>query len=93
MSKLVLILDEPQICPECLLFKAGECTLQDEDTNTHFFGDYEGLKICCPLRPLPERKIGSLDRRRPDGPTLKAWIKGWNDCLQEVEGGKKNDYR
>ena len=85
MSKAVLVMDMPEGCTKCPIFSGGICSLQDEVSNYIYAGDPNELKKGCPFRLLPEKKSRTMDGRRPDSNNLKAWMKGWNDCLGTIE--------
>ena len=87
MKKAILVIDVPEKCGDCVCayFTEGcyfdRCDMTGKEINFGTKPDW------CPLRPLPERKVVTADDT-----TASVAIKfGWNNCLDEILKGEKND--
>lgn len=77
--KAILVIDMPKSCEEC-----DYCGFYQDDVEEracllmegHFIGKLtEGERdVRCPLKPLPNRK----------GPTWDRKAQGWNECLEDI---------
>ena len=86
--KSVVVIDTPETCKECLFngFNWNVCILVDEDIDEYVNPD-ETKPEWCPLRPLPRyREMFVGDRDKREVMLGKAYLKGWNDCLEEIMG-------
>ena len=86
--KSVVVIDTPEICKQCLFngFNWNVCILVDEDIDEYVNPD-ETKPEWCPLRPLPRyREMFVGDRDKREVMLGKAYLKGWNDCLEEIMG-------
>ena len=85
MSKAVLVMDMPEICGCCKMYRGnyltgGDCicriTGKEVELNTK--------PDDCPLRPMPEKKQEEV----PVAYThFGAYIDGWNACIDAIGGG------
>lgn len=85
MSEKVLIIDNPDGCIDCV---AGRWNTQKDYAICKAEGKINSEKYkkpsWCPLRPLPERK----EEAKEPLATRYYMAEGWNDCLDEITGGK-----
>ena len=100
MSKSVLVMDTPENCSDCqFCYELDEgveacCSISDDDKDTSLmkkidceYGYCQGKPDWCPLKPLPEEKEEECWRSK----LSLAWIRGWNDCIDEITGGEVDD--
>lgn len=88
MAKAVLVMDNPESCFECnFLYCDGDtnldsCQAREEarpvDSETYKKPDW------CPLRELPEKKEELSVEKYEFGGLGKAFVSGWNACLDEI---------
>lgn len=84
MNKSILVVDTPKICGDCWLFvnydsKHQHCNYLWEDVR------YRDKPLSnCPLKELPQKR--ELPKLYEDNYELKAEIKGWNACIDEILG-------
>ena len=89
--KAILVIDMPKSCKECFLCGIGGedlgqyvCSLTGEHSESpHLVG--------CPLRPLPQKKVGDDLYERygswtPSDEKEVYYRVGFNDCLDEITG-------
>lgn len=84
MEKAVLLMDVPEKCLDCNL------SVLDMDGSLSCYhnkreicsdvGENNSRPEWCPLRELPSKKNW--------GEIFNGNVKGWNDCLREITGGK-----
>lgn len=77
MSKVILVVEQPQHCAECnLSVKVGEevyCVPQGIQLKHQI---QEGKHEKCPLKPLPGKSKKFLP--------LPMYTSGWNDCIEAI---------
>lgn len=88
MAKAVLVMDNPESCFECNFLYCDEdtnldsCQAREEarpvDSETYKKPDW------CPLRKLPEKKEELSVDEYEFGGLGKAFVSGWNACLDEI---------
>lgn len=96
-NKSVLILDTPETCVDCQFcceFHEGTkacCSITDNDKDKTLMkeidcedGYCQGKPNWCPLKPLPDKD----DFDDPNDEYYTGCRDGWNDCLDEITGGK-----
>lgn len=99
MSKAIAIINKmPAHCYECgmqvtNIFNKPVCILNEKNAN-----HYPDRPAHCPLRELPEKmpdeKMEELRKSEDVFEIAECLIyKGWNDCIDEIEGGGKNGIR
>ena len=86
MSKVILVIDEPNTCAECPL------KVSDRLPSSCVFKRWYSLSVndthrtnnWCPIKPLPKR----LDMSKVDGSNLLdlGYLHGRNDLINEMEG-------
>lgn len=98
MSKGIIALDMPDKCVECTMCYHAEdmsmgnltyrrlyrCRIEPENLEDPYLQTiFRGKPDWCPIKPLPGKAHHEeyCDNGRYD--------KGWNDCLDEIEGGIK----
>lgn len=90
MAKAVLVMDMPeQVCQKCTLCYETE---NDDEYLCCATGKLlpDGEKPdWCPLRELPERKEELPVEKYEFGGLGKAFVSGFNVCLDEILKGKK----
>lgn len=92
--KTILVIDKPEDCHQCPLFYVegdgyyGYYACVHKDIVYQDVGDYEQPKHCI-LKPLPQ-SINPYMKENSDY-LDRQYINGWNDCLDEIIGGEKND--
>lgn len=79
MAKAILVLDMPENCFNCKLQDWANCRIVK---GCHAG---ENRPDWCPLKEVPER---AYHENYCDG---GRYDKGYNDCLDEILGGAKND--
>lgn len=97
--KAILILDEmPKSCEECHLRLALDIyrCINTKENRLRWCGDEDGFYTSdtkpswCPLRPLPTECSDSTKIYNAHGEIdcyqLTEYARGWNDCLDEIEG-------
>ena len=83
MSKMILVMEEPKSCMDCVLCKCGACVVSEckklDDNKFKKRADF------CPLRPVPEKKEVCGKYPQSDGvvPSFKI---GYNTCIDEILG-------
>jgi len=82
MNKGILIIDKiPEYCDE-------HCKFCDSFFNCQYVGDVEEAwrnkqrDPKCPIKPLPKQRLCYPALEEP-------YWDGWNDCLDEILGGKE----
>jgi len=82
--KAILVMEMPENCVRCPLFSGNhsDMTCRGNYRTIDFPYPDDKVQDWCPLVPMPERKIAV--------PGYEAHIeaKGWNACLDAVEGSK-----
>lgn len=93
MSKGLLVIERPEKCKDCPFFNEGYDGNHVWVTNCEMMNKKQivcGVDIrqsWCPIKPMPERQNGYYDIIvAPYGSGVQ---KGWNDCVDFLEG-KKN---
>lgn len=89
MAKGYVIVDMPKNCVECRI------TEQTSDFVCCCYLDDVWLKSTvkksrrknCPIKELPKR----LDENKARTLTVENWFKGWNACLDKIEGENENE--
>ena len=93
MSKAVLVMDMPERCDKCLLLlkipqKDGLALCLARPTNGQEEYNPKREKSWrpdwCPLRELPERKEELAIEQYEFGGLGKAFVSGWNACLDAI---------
>lgn len=98
MSKSVLIMSTPKGCFACPFhmadFNFNLCLATRNDSiRTISKVSHEGFKKLagrpdwCPLKPLPEEKEEEYWRSK----FSLARIRGWNDCISKITGGRNSN--
>ena len=86
--KAILVIDKPENCEDCPLFRTAEDFNATIDYcmsgkgKELFMVREKGVSEKCPLKPLPQRKYYS------DGED-KRYIDGYDDCVDELLGGNE----
>lgn len=101
MRKSVLVIDTPASCYDCpfgtsycgKLEYVGYCELADcldydviLMTEEHYDCESKSRPDWCPLKPLPKYK--SMEK---PGEYEYGKMHGWNQCINEITGGKSDD--
>lgn len=89
--KAILLIDKPESCTSCLLGiynKKWFCLGTNKDID---ITDRYNIPEWCPLRPLPQKKVGYDLYERYGSWTLSdekevSYRVGFNDCLEEILG-------
>nr|WP_297940396.1 hypothetical protein [uncultured Lachnoclostridium sp.] len=89
MSKVLLLIEEPNSCDECMCVEEVGCRryycralyeyIENLEKREHSI-----IPKICPLRKLPEKE----DDDPMDDDYFRGYTNGWNDCLKEIAGGK-----
>ena len=88
MSKVMLLIEEPNSCDECPCSEYVEmCGYYCQSLNKYIDflkkKEHSTIPKLCPLRELPSKKKW--------GEIYHGNVKGWNDCLKEITSqGKEN---
>ena len=92
MAKAVLVMDMPEDCKQCVFCRGlNACKLKKylvrDKICTVYTVDKQimegGKPYWCPLRELPEKKIGNSYMNSKE----KGIVEGWNACLDAIEEG------
>lgn len=94
MSKGIIVVDIPKKCDDCQLRHPGlaKCLITEKSTSHTKTGKTLNEKKrpdWCPIRPIPDRKPPSPYAPSPmleKAGYFTPYAKGWNDCLEEMEG-------
>nr|DAQ84659.1 MAG TPA: hypothetical protein [Caudoviricetes sp.] len=85
MSKSVLVINTPKYCALCVLRSGVHhpfCRVNNRDiTDLSIRPDW------CPLMDLPEKDNGDYPANTFDA----GFVEGWNQCIDEIAGGKADD--
>ena len=84
MSKAILVMDMPESCSECNLYKDGYCQSKLKYT----YGRIDECRASfCPLREVPQKKDTKYS------PTRNPYItEGYNACIDEIlKGAEENE--
>ena len=85
MSKSVLVINTPKYCALCVLRSGVShpfCRVNNRDiTDLSIRPDW------CPLMDLPEKDNGDYPANTFDA----GFVEGWNQCIDEIAGGKADD--
>ena len=92
MSKVMLLIEEPNSCDECPFSEYIEmwgyyCLPLDKYIDSLKKKEHLTIPELCPLRKLPDRKEITETYRWED--RLPSFKCGWNWCLDEITGDKK----
>lgn len=92
MSKVILIIEEPNSCDECPFSEYMEmwgyyCQSLDKYINSLKKKEHSTIPELCPLRKLPDRKEITETYKWED--RLPSFKCGWNWCLDEITGRNK----
>lgn len=82
--KAILVIDMPNMC--------WECPLCHNDCVCDIIGDVtddDSVDVRCPLKPMPQKKIGEILIKGNTAELVKAYRDGWNDCIDEILGGNE----
>lgn len=96
--KAILVIDMPNNCYDCQYcrFDARKynfrgCVLTDTDVQDGTIDICKEVHSCCPLKPMPLKRethvywksvgIGSIPTHE-----ISDYDKGWNDCVDFLEG-------
>ena len=96
MSKSVLILDTPDNCIKCKLryeYRQCEVCILADDIIEHFYET--GTKPdWCPLSPFPSKRkqLKREDAKSIPHAIMYMYNQGWNDCIDEIMKGLKNEH-
>lgn len=75
MAKVMLIMDEPKTCMDCVLCKCGACTVCEcrklDDSKFTKRADF------CPLRPVLEERYFCTGE-------VSEYDNGYNACIDEI---------
>lgn len=78
MSKVLLIMDEPKTCIDCVLCRRGACVVSEckklDDSKFTKRAEF------CPLRPVPDKKRVMSDMCD----RVHFHNKGYNNCIDEI---------
>ena len=94
MSKSILIIDTPENCEDCPLFR----TAQDFNATIHYCMPYPGKELFmvnekdisgnCPLKSMPQKKDTRVAYKKEDANYYeiftKNYVRGWNDCIGTI---------
>lgn len=83
MSKVMLLIEEPNSCDECPFSEYIEmwgyyCQSLNKYIDSLKKKEHSTIPKLCPLRELPSKKNW--------GEIFNGNVKGWNDCLKEIIG-------
>lgn len=83
MSKVMLLIEEPNSCDECPFSEYIEmwgyyCQSLNKYIDSLKKKEHSTIPKLCPLRELPSKKKW--------GEIFNGNVKGWNDCLKEIIG-------
>lgn len=95
MAKAILTMDMPETCKDCSCrypsYKDDalyDCAITGKTIPING-GRYGEKPYWCPLRELPERKEELPVEKYEFGGLVKAFISGWNTCLDKIlKGGR-----
>ena len=77
MSKMILVMEEPKSCMDCVLCKCGACVVSEckklDDNKFSKRADF------CPLRPVPEERYFCTGE-------TSEYDNGYNTCIDEILG-------
>lgn len=85
--KAVLVIDMPNNCEECkITYFQGH-----GESSICYSGDWSKRPSWCPLRPLPQKKVGDDLYERygswtPSDERKVSYRLGYNDCIDEITG-------
>ena len=89
MSKAILVIDKPKFCSECLFCKTTKTNdIWEFEENRCMFTNYivehssPDKQSSCPLREMSK----SIDGNIPDIVDFYSYVRGWNDCIDEILG-------
>lgn len=88
MAKAMLIMDMPKNCQECPCSHYEQsknfwvCHVSSATLKENEF--YIEKPKCCPLREVPQKKEDNLSIHLPYS---EGYLRGWNDCVDEILGG------
>ena len=82
MSKAALVMDMPDSCVSCYMYRFHGCTAK----RYQHIPSGTIKPTWCPLRPLPSAK----KERAGDSILILGHKKGFNDCLEAI-GGMQNE--
>ena len=94
-DKALFVMNMPESCVDCqFCYEYHEgieacCTFTREPSNDDMYRtikeDYcQDKPDWCPLKPVPEKKLVVLD-------SLDCYGNGWNDCIDEILEGCKDE--
>lgn len=98
MSKAILVIDMPKTCADCPvccwseetgLYNCLNGTKDEKCVDDYLLDDRLKKPIDCPLKPLPQKKENKIVLKGNLKEELKVYQCGWNDCIDEILGGKK----
>ena len=88
MAKAVLVMDMPESCSGCNFLycnvDAGIDSCQAMEVSRIVDSETYERPDWCPLRELPERKEELPVEKYEFGGIGKAFVSGWNACLDEI---------
>ena len=89
MSKVILVMDKPDFCSECILCKTTKANdIWEFEEKRCSFTNYNvkhsrpDQQLTCPLKELPKKKCFQKSRRDYHA----GWTCGWNMCLAKIIG-------
>ena len=81
MDKVILVMDTPESCWQCVLHSYRYCDVAGRCVDKYMDVDAKNRPEWCPLMPIPEREFIWHDDEGSD------WERGFNACLDEILGG------
>lgn len=86
MAKAMLIMDMPSSCDKCPSFGSHytDMTCRANGRSINYPYPKEKRQEWCPLREAPQKKEDNLSIHLPYN---EGYLKGWNDCIDELLGG------
>lgn len=78
--KAILIVDMPKSCADCKLSDFGRCW----GTYSYVHMRSDDIPVNCPLKPMPSKRKNPITKTFGT-PFNKGQVKGWNECLEEIE--------
>lgn len=103
--KAILVVDMPKNCSECLLhYDDMHCIvfenmsidpekLEELREGYGYTSEYCNYRPpLCPLKLMPKKKRLDIDLFMSGNfPLVQAVFTGWNDCINEIEGGNNEE--
>lgn len=85
MAKAILVMDEkPEDCTMCKFWNSKDDECYATGIEELSLNSEEAKPDWCPLRELPEKKEELSVEKYEFGGLGKAFVSGWNACLDEI---------